>query len=168
MKSSISPRKKYMRFDTEKFYLGKLCKRGHDHEDTGKSLRYKSDRDCVECVAIRYKKWLAENPKKRKRYIAKQSAKRFRKTIRGRLSHILASMKQRCYNPKDPKYKRYGKRGITIYQTWLTTPEIFKKWALANGYVVGLTIDRINNDGNYCPDNCQWLTRTENASKGSK
>jgi len=74
-------------------------------------------------------------------------------------------IKQRCYNPNDDYYKRYGGRGIQVHEGWKNNYLAFKKWALANGYKNGLTIDRIDNDGNYEPSNCQWLSRSENTKK---
>lgn len=74
------------------------------------------------------------------------------------------NMKQRCLNPKHPKYKRYGGRGISICEDWLKI-ENFYKWAVANGWKSGMSIDRINNDGNYCPENCKWISVSENSRK---
>lgn len=77
-----------------------------------------------------------------------------------------ANMKQRCFNKKNPKYLRYGGRGIKIYEPWLDI-KVFKEWALNSGWEKGMTIDRINNDGNYCPENCQWLSNSKNSYKRS-
>lgn len=79
-----------------------------------------------------------------------------------RLYRILWGMKSRCYNENSEKYKHYGGRGITVCDEWLNNYDSFETWALANGYEDGLTIDRIDVDGNYEPNNCRWLTRAEN------
>ncbi len=74
----------------------------------------------------------------------------------------LYHMKERCYNKDVKGFENWGGRGITICDEWLNNSEAFVSWALANGYQRGLTIDRIDNDGNYCPENCQWVTIKEN------
>lgn len=66
------------------------------------------------------------------------------------------SMKKRCYLQTAPNYKHYGARGIIVCQDWLD-PDNFYKWAMDNGYQEGLSIDRINVDGNYEPNNCRWV-----------
>lgn len=70
-------------------------------------------------------------------------------------------MKSRCANPRDKRFKDYGGRGITVCAEWANSFEAFRDWALANGYRDDLTLDREDNDGNYCPENCRWATKKE-------
>ena len=74
-------------------------------------------------------------------------------------------MKARCYNQKTIAYKNYGKRGIIVCKEWESNYQRFKFWATLNGYQDNLTIDRINNNGNYEPSNCQFLTKSDNSKK---
>lgn len=78
-----------------------------------------------------------------------------------RLYNIWCGIKKRCYNPKEPCYRHYGARGITVCDEWLHDFNAFSKWSLQNGYSDLLTIDRIDTNGNYCPDNCRWITHAE-------
>ena len=70
-------------------------------------------------------------------------------------------MKERCYNYSAINYKNYGGRGITICTEWLHDFKAFRDWALSHGYQEGLSIDRIDNDKGYSPDNCRWATAKE-------
>ena len=87
---------------------------------------------------------------------------------RTRLYQTWAGMKSRCFNPKNKKYKYYGGRDITIYEKWKSDYTVFREWALANGYKDNLTIDRIDNNGDYNPDNCQWISKANNNRKASE
>ena len=81
-----------------------------------------------------------------------------------RLYGIWATMKSRCLNKNNIKYKNYGARGISIYSKWTDKENGFMNfynWAINNGYIEKLTLDRIDVNGNYEPNNCRWITLKE-------
>lgn len=74
---------------------------------------------------------------------------------------IWQGMRSRCCNPKHKRYKDYGGRGITVCDEWVNNFQAFYEWSLSNGYRDDLSIDRIDNDMGYSPDNCRWATAFE-------
>ena len=74
---------------------------------------------------------------------------------------IWRGMLARCYQKNGTGYEYYGGKGICLCDEWKEFPLKFLEWSLSNGYVKGLTIDRIDGDGDYTPDNCRWITQTE-------
>ena len=86
--------------------------------------------------------------------------------MRDRLDIIHFNMIQRCTNPNSTYFPRYGGRGITVCHEWRTRNN-FKEWALSHGYRNDLTIDRIDNDKGYSPDNCRWVTPSQNCCNRS-
>lgn len=86
---------------------------------------------------------------------------------KSRLYRIWQIMIQRCENPNNNHWVYYGKKGITVCSEWHEYKN-FRDWALNNGYSDDLTIDRINSMENYCPENCRWITKSENSSRAGE
>lgn len=78
-----------------------------------------------------------------------------------RIYDIWRAMKERCYNPKNISYKNYGGRGICVCGEWLNDYSAFKSWALSSGYADDLSIDRIDYQKDYSPENCRWASRKQ-------
>lgn len=98
-------------------------------------------------------------------YHSEQSAKNF--LVHGqkhtKLYNVWCGMKSRCNNPHNKSYSNYGGRGIQVCNEWNSFEKFFE-WAISNGYQEGLSIDRVDVNGNYCPENCKWATVIEQAN----
>lgn len=81
-----------------------------------------------------------------------------------RLFHIWQNMRDRCNREKNKQYKDYGARGIKVCTEWETSFVAFRNWSIKHGYDETLTIDRIDNDKGYCPDNCKWSNKYEQSN----
>lgn len=84
-----------------------------------------------------------------------------------RLYKIWFDMKRRCYNKERKAYKYYGAKGITVCKEWLNNYNSFHDWALSHGYNNNLTLERIDFNGNYCPENCKWISQKEQTQNSS-
>lgn len=79
-----------------------------------------------------------------------------------KLHTVYKAMMSRCYNPKHLTYKNYGGKGISVCDMWKEKSKCFYYWAIGNGYKEGLTLDRIDPNKGYSPENCRFLTMAEN------
>lgn len=133
-----------------------LCDCGNEHICRGRVLRLGKTISCG-CV----------NQELRKKRTTKHDKRRTR------IYGVWTSMKNRCYNPKSNRYHRYGARGITVCDEWRENFQAFYDWAMTNGYDENAskgkcTIDRIDNDKGYSPDNCRWVDMKEQSKNKSK
>lgn len=80
-----------------------------------------------------------------------------------RLRNIFLKMIRRCYDSNDKEYYLYGENGVDIYEEWINNPSNFYQWSLSNGYKKDLSIDRINEQKGYYPNNCRWIPFSDNA-----
>ena len=96
-----------------------------------------------------------------------ENAKRLYSSVRQNDKHLYGvwnGIKQRCRNVNNKSYNNYGGRGIDIIDEWADNYEAFYNWAIKNGYKRGMEIDRIDNNGNYCEENCRFVTKETQAN----
>lgn len=115
----------------------------------GQSLREGHYKSCGCLKTERFTKMAKEYPRK------KNSPEK------NRLYNIWQGMRRRTMKPNRQNYRWYGARGIRVCDEWSNSFSAFEKWAMSHGYNNDLSIDRIDPDGNYCPDNCRWASKTE-------
>jgi hypothetical protein len=116
---------------------------------------------CIKCGYIKY-----DRISNFKRYNVGNICNHFEKKAHwysDRLEKIFRNMLSRCTNKNCKDYNFYGARGIHICDEWIDNPQSFNDWAIQNGYKENLTIDRINENKDYCPENCRWITREQNS-----
>lgn len=145
-----------------------ICDCGNKTIVIGSEIKRKK---VLSCGCVSHKKLaniVGENPfeiiKNDVENTTKSFTKNTPKNILKRLKHIYFFMKERCYNINHISYHNYGGRGITICDEWLNDFNNFYEWSLKNGYIVGLSIDRIDNNKNYNPDNCRWVKKEKQSS----
>lgn len=135
------------------------CDCGNERIVNTAEMSYKSMQFCCNECKVQRKKSIHVNGKPYNLHGMKNTP----------LYKIWASMKIRCQNEGASRYERYGGRGITICNEWINENGFmnFYNWAMASGYEEGLTLDRINVDGNYEPSNCRWVTMREQQNNRS-
>lgn len=138
--------------------FGRLVARCRSHKDKKNKWHWICDCDCGESIVVpegdlNFGKYKSCGCLKLEKFVQRTTTHNKTKT---RLHRIWTGMKQRCLNPNNNGYKHYGGRGIMICQEWINDFQSFYDWAINNGYSDELSLDRINVNGNYEPNNCRW------------
>jgi hypothetical protein len=148
--------------------FGRLIALEYSHTDNGKKAVWLCKCNCGNICSVRAKDLRSGNTKSCGCYavdVAKEVNTKHGAS-KTRLYNIHSMMKNRCSNPRDSHWEWYGAKGVTVCKEWQRF-EPFRDWALANGYAENLVIDRKDSSKGYSPDNCQWITQSENATKAN-
>lgn len=147
---------------------GRLVALEYSYTDSGKKAVWQCRCDCGKICYARAKDMRSGNTRSCGCYAVEVAKKSNTKhgASKTRLYRIHSMMKNRCFNQRDRHWKWYGAKGITVCDDWQHF-EPFRDWALANGYAENRVIDRKDSTKGYSPDNCQWITQSENATKAN-
>ena len=149
--TSYSHKKKRKKENGYHHYYNCKCDCGNDCIKERSGLRFGSSKSCG-CIH-------KEVTAKKNREISKYNGES--RSEYARVLRIYNAMIRRCYNKNDGRYEDYGGRGIKVCKEWYESYYSFKSWALSNGYSDFLSIDRIDVNGDYEPNNCRWATQSE-------
>lgn len=109
--------------------------------------------------------WASMTPKQRAVFVKRRAeARKTHGLSKHTLYNTWRAMIRRCYNPKHVAFQNWGGRGIKVCAAWREGPEAFVTWGLKNGWKPGLELDRKNNNGNYTPSNCRFVTDKQQAN----